>query len=90
DSCNSLGAKMMRKTWLKEAGISDVSAYFSVEDIEEIRKWNSEFKNVTESSYMRGYRDIYKDLNMFHKLMLLFCDHLVKMRIIKIDFRGEN
>lgn len=90
DSCNSLGAKMMRKTWLKEAGISDVSAYFSVEDIEEIRKWNSEFKNVTERSYMRGYRDIYKDLNMFHKLMLLFCDHLVKMRIIKIEFRGEN
>lgn len=90
DSCNSLGAKMMRKTWLKEAGISDVSAYFSVEDIGEIREWNSGFNSVTERSYMRGYRDIYKDLNMFNKLMLLFCDHLVKMRIIKIEFRGEN
>ncbi len=26
DSCNERGAKLMRKTWLKEAGITDVSA----------------------------------------------------------------
>lgn len=90
DSCNSIGAKMMRKTWLKGAGISDVSAYFSVEDIAEIRKWNNGFGSVTERSYMRGYRDIYKNLNMFHKLMLMLCDHLVKMRIIRIEFRGED
>ena len=30
DSCNKIGAKMMTKTWLKEADISDVSAYFSL------------------------------------------------------------
>ncbi len=32
DSCNRRGAKMMTKTWLKEAGISDVDAFFSIED----------------------------------------------------------
>ena len=31
DSCNQRGAKMMTKTWLKEAGISDVGAFFSLE-----------------------------------------------------------
>lgn len=38
-------------------------------------------------SYMRGYRDIYKDVSSFHKLMIKFCDSFVKMQIIKIAFR---
>ena len=29
----------MTKTWLKEAGISDVSAFFSLEDKSEIESW---------------------------------------------------
>jgi O-methyltransferase involved in polyketide biosynthesis len=89
DSCNARGARMMRKTWLKEAGISDVSAYFSLESKEEIENWNTGVSRVTERSYMRGYRDIYDDVSLFHKLMLVFCDRLVKMRIMKIEFRGE-
>lgn len=32
DACNERGAKMMRRTWLKEAGITDVRSYFSLED----------------------------------------------------------
>lgn len=32
----------------------------------------------------RGYRDIYRDIGLFHKLMIRFCDDLVKMRIIRI------
>ena len=90
DSCNSLGASMMRKTWLKEAGISDVSAYFSLEDKSEIENWNTGFKSVTERSYMRGYRDIYKDVNLFHKLMLVFCDSFVRMKIVRIEFGGAE
>ncbi len=35
---------------------------------------------------MRGYRDIYKDVGLFHKLMIRFCDGLVRMKIIKITF----
>ncbi len=86
DSCNARGAKMMRKTWLKQAGISDVSAYFSLENKEEIEKWNLGVRRITDRSYMRGYRDIYNDVSLFHKLMLIFCDRLVKMRIVKIEF----
>ena len=91
DSCNELGARMMRKTWLKEAGIDDVSAYFSIENSDEIKDWSHHFESVSERSYMRGYRDIYKEVNFFHKLMIFFCDHFVRMRIIKIEFRkGER
>ncbi len=84
DSCNERGAKLMRKTWLKEAGITDVSAYFSLEDPNELKSWG--FANVTSKSYMRGYRDIYKNVGLFHKLMIRFCDSLVNMRIVRIAF----
>ena len=88
DSCNERGAKMMRKTWLKEAGITDVSAFFSLEDENELKDWSRLFTSVTAKSYMRGYRDIYHDVGFFHKLMIRFCDGLVKMKIVKIGFGG--
>ena len=88
DSCNERGAKLMRKTWLKEAGITDVSAFFSLEDESELKGWSDRFASVTAESYMRGYRDIYKNVSAFHKLMIRFCDGPVKMKIIKIVFGG--
>lgn len=81
---------MMTKTWLKEAGIFDVNALFSLEDKSELERWSKDFVSVTGNSYMRGYRDIYKDVSAPHKLMIKFCDGLVKMKIIKIVFRSEN
>ncbi len=88
DSCNERGAKLMRKTWLKEAGITDVSAFFSLEDEAELRGWSDRFASVTARSYMRGYRDIYESVGLFHKLMIRFCDKLVNMKIVKIVFGG--
>ena len=87
DTCNKRGAKMMRSTWLKEAGITDVNAFFSLEDERELEGWSDRFASVTSKSYMRGYRDIYHDLGLFHKLMIRFCDSLVRMRIMKIEFK---
>ena len=88
DSCNAKGAKMMRSTWLKEARITDVSAFFSLEDEKELTGWSDHFRSVTAKSYMRGYRDIYKNVGLFHKLMIRFCDGLVRMKIVRIEF-GE-
>ena len=89
DSCNHRGAKMMRSTWLKEAGITDVSAFFSLEDERELESWSGKFASVTAKSYMRGYRDIYAHVSRLHKLMIRFCDSLVRMKIVKIAFRKE-
>lgn len=87
DSCNRLGAKMMMKTWLKKAGITDVGAFFSLEDPEELESWSDSFASVTSKSYMRGYRDIYGDVRLAHKLMIKFCDNIVRMRIVKIQMK---
>ena len=90
DSCNERGARLMRKTWLKEAGITDVNAFFSLEDERELLGWSDRFASVTAKSYMRGYRDIYHDVGAIHKLMIRFCDSLVRMKIVKIQFGGET
>ena len=87
DACNQRGARLMRKTWLKEAGITDVDAFFSLEDEGELRGWSGRFAAVTAKSYMRGYRDIYRDVSLFHRLMIRFCDSLVNMKIVKIMFK---
>ena len=86
DSCNQRGAKLMTKTWLKEAGLKDVSAFFSLEDETVLAGWSSLIKSVSSKSYMRGYRDIYKNVSFFHKLMIKFCEKSVRMRIVKICF----
>ena len=88
DSCNARGAKMMRSTWLKEAGITDVSAFFSLEDEKDLVEWSDRFRSVSAKSYMRGYRDIYNRVGILHKLMIRFCDSLVRMKIVKIVFKG--
>ena len=90
DTCNEFGAKLMRKTWLKEAGITDVAAYFSLEDEAQLLAWSDRFASVTAKSYMRGYRDIYSRVGWFHKRMIQFCDRLVKMKIVKITFGGSE
>ena len=87
DTCGKIGAKMMRKTWLKEAGITDVDAFFSVEDPAEMKAWSPDFASVTSKSYMRGYRDIYKEVGFLHKLMIHLCDGPVKMRIARIQMK---
>jgi len=90
DSCNARGAKLMRKTWLKEAGITDVDAFFSLEDESALTGWSERFASVAARSYMRGYRDIYHSVGPFHKLMIRFCDSLVKMKIVRIAFKARE
>ena len=63
-----------------------MSAFFSLENEKELEAWSSRFASVTARSYMRGYRDIYGDVGLFHKLMIRFCDKLVNMKIVKITF----
>ena len=88
DAGNRLGAKVMTRTWLKEAGIANVDAYFSLKDAAALKAWSDNFDSVTSKSYMRGYRDIYHEVGPFHKLMIRFCDSLVKMVIVRIAFKS--
>jgi hypothetical protein len=66
-----------------------VDAFFSLEDEQEISTWDKALYSVTAKSYMRGYRDIYRDVRPLHRLMIRFCDNLVKMKIVRVEFREK-
>ena len=87
DACNKTGAKMMMKTWLKEAGIENVGAYFSISDAKaELSPWSNDFKSVTSKPYMNGYRKIDKRFGGFNRIMSAFGDKFIKMQIVRIEF----
>ena len=88
DACNKHGVKLMLKTWIKEADIKDVGAYFAVKDAEkELLPGSSHFAEVSHKSYMRGYRNIDKSIRPLYRLLNTMCDRLINMQIVKIRFR---
>lgn len=87
DSCNGLGLKMMLKTWIKQMGISDVGAYFALKDpVRELSGWSDDLE-VSCRSYMRGYRNIDRQISILYRLMNSICDRFIDMNIVKIRFR---
>lgn len=89
DSANRRAVKIMLKTWVKEAGITSISDYYSVDDIRKDLAW---MENATVSSrgYMLGYNDL-KDPSVpgLFRLMARLGDGLMKMQIIRMDFKEE-
>ena len=88
DSANRRAVKIMLKTWVKEAGITSISDYFSVNSIEkDMKPW---LKNATVSSrgYMLGYNDL-KDPSVpsSFRLMAKLGDGFMKMQIVRIEFK---
>ncbi|MBR6109729.1 MAG: class I SAM-dependent methyltransferase [Clostridia bacterium] len=87
DSANRRAVKLMLKTWVKEAGITSIADYFSVDSIEkDLLPWMKNAE-VTSRGYMLGYNDL-KDpsVNELFRLMAKLGDGFMKMRIIKMDF----
>ena len=84
--CDSLDYDFAEKRKKME---SVFGLFGALEDERELDSWSSQFASVTAKSYMRGYRDIYDHVSPLHKLMIRFCDGLVRMKIVKITFREE-
>ncbi len=90
DAANKTAVKMISKTWLKNAKIKDVGAYFAVSDAKsELSKWDSSIQ-VSSRGYLLGYNDL-KDhsISSFFRLLAKVGDRMMKMQIVKIKF-GEK
>ena len=87
DSANKRAVKIMLKTWVKEAGITSIADYFSVENIDkDIIPWMKNAK-VFARGYMLGYNDLrYPSVPLLFRLMAKLGDGFMKMQIIRIDF----
>ena len=87
DAANEKAVKLMLKTWLKDAEIKDVGAYFAVSDAKnEIGAWDGRLQ-VSSRGYMLGYNDL-KDpsISGFFRLLSKVGDGMMKMQIVKIGF----
>ena len=87
DCANQMAVKMMLKTFVKTAGITDVTKYFYVNDpAADLTPWFKGAK-VTAKGYMTGYIDL-KSPSISGPMRFLsrVGDGMMKMRIAKIEF----
>ena len=87
DTAGKKAVAMMIKTWVKQAGIEDVDAFFHVNDIEkDVIPWMRGAR-VTSRGYMLGYQDL-KDPSVsgFFRFLAKLGDGMMRMQIVRIDF----
>lgn len=91
DSCNKIGAKAMKKTFIKDAGITDVDAFFySANPVEDLSPWFSHpDTKVSMKGYMEGYQPLPDHVGKLAKVLAKVADNGVKMQIVRVAFGGE-
>lgn len=79
----------MIQSWVKSLGISDVDAYFYVDDPErDLKPWLSD-ATVLVRGYMLGYNDLSDPaVSGFFRFLSRVADGMMKMRILRLDFHG--
>ena len=91
DAANEKAVRLIQKTWLKDAEIKDVGAYFAVSDARrEIGPWDSRLQ-VSSRGYMLGYNDL-KDPSVsgFFRFLARAGDGMMNMQIVKITFDSRQ
>ena len=91
DTVGSMGHKLMMKKILKNFGITDVSGYFHVDDIDkELAGWSDQI-DLSHRGYMLGYYDLNTPgVTGFHRFLAKIGDGFMKMQIVRMDFRQEG
>jgi len=87
DTANRRAVKIMLKTWVKDAGVTSIADFFSVDSVEaDILPWMANAE-VSYRGYMLGYNDL-KDPSVpgAFRLLSKLGDGFMKMRIIRLDF----
>ena len=87
DAAGQTAVRLMLKTWVKQAGIRDVGAYFSVKDAKgELEPWSPLF-SVSSRGYMLGYQSLHDPaVRPVHRLLAKLADGPMRLQIVRIDF----
>ena len=91
DAAGPTAVKLMLKTWVKQAGIRDVGAYFSVQDAEkELAAWSDRL-TVSSRGYMLGYQPIRgPGIRPIYRQLARIADGPLKLQIVRMDFREDS
>lgn len=90
DAANEKAVRLMLKTWIKDAQIRDVGAYFAVADAaRELSGWAPGLR-VSSRGYMLGYHDL-KDPSVsgFFRFLARVGDNRMRVQIVRLEF-GEQ
>ena len=89
DAAGKAAVKMMLKTWIRDAEIQDVGAYFSVSDARrELSPWAPGLQ-VSSRGYMLGYQSLNDpSVKGLYRLLARIGDGWMKMQIVRLDFGG--
>lgn len=91
DAANEKAVRLMLKTWIKDAEIKDVGAYFAVTDARrELSAWSDRLR-VSSRGYMLGYNDLRnQNVRKFFRFLSKVGDGMMNMQIVRLDFAKEN
>lgn len=91
DAANEKAVRLMLKTWIKDAEIKDVGAYFAVTDARrELSAWRDRLR-VSSRGYMLGYNDLRnQNVRKFFRFLSKVGDGMMNMQIVRLDFAKEN
>ena len=91
DAAGKTAVKLMLKTWVKQAGIKDVGAYFSVKDAKgELESW-SPLLSVSSCGYMQGYQKLEgPGVRSIHRLLAKIADGPLHLQIVRVRFKEES
>ena len=91
DAANQKAVRLMLKTWIKNAKIRDVSAYFAVSDAKrELSAWSPEIQ-VSSRGYMLGHQDLHDpSVPGLYRLLAKIGDRRMNMQIVRLDFKKDS
>ncbi len=87
DTAGKTALKIMLKTWIKQAGIKNVDAFFHVASIEkDVLPW-LKYAKASQKGYMLGYQDLKAPcIPAMFRLLSKIGDNVLRMQILRLDF----
>lgn len=91
DAAGKTAVRLMLKTMVKQAGIKNVGAYFSVKDAKrELEPW-SPLLCVSSRGYMLGYRPLNDpEVRPVYRLLAKIADGPLRLQIARVEFAEKN
>ncbi len=87
DAANKKAVKLMLKTWVKAAGITDIDRYFYINNLDtDLKAWLPGTE-ISAKGYMLGYHDLKTpSVSGFFRFLAKVGDGYMQMRIVQINF----
>ena len=90
DAAGKTAVKLMLKTWIKQAGIRDIGAYFSVKNAKKEMECWSPLLSVSTCGYMQGYQKLEgPGIKPIHRFLAKIADGPLHLQIVQVEFK-EN